>query len=161
MLGLSFAKRPDNYKKIDELISRSAQLKKKNINWLKKQGVTDVINFRVRDDIEDKFLESELLEKVGIQYHHIPTDAKHPKEEQVGEFLNIIEGIEENGGKIHIHCTAGADRTGMYSWIYKQFHGLGTMEENEKEMRDMGHDYLYYPALINWVKNFINENWWK
>ena len=36
-----FAKKPENYQKIDELVSRSARPKNSNIKWLKKQGVKD------------------------------------------------------------------------------------------------------------------------
>ncbi len=160
MLGLTFAKKPDNYKVIDELVSRSAQPDgKANIKWLKKHGVTDIINFRMRDDVGRCLTERELASKAGIKYHNIPTDAHDPDERQIGQFLDLVEGIREKGGKVHIHCRAGADRTGMYSWIYKQKHGIGEMAENEKEMRDMGHNNIAYPLLINWIKDFLYKDW--
>lgn len=50
-----------------------------------------------------------------MHYHNIPTDPQHPSERKVGEFLDLVEGIRQRGGKVHIHCHHGADRTGMYS----------------------------------------------
>ena len=93
--------------------------------------------------------------KIGMHYHNIPTNPFRPKEEQVGQFLNLVEGVQKGGGKVHIHCKHGADRTGMYSWIYKQKHGLGEMEENRKEMIKMGHDYVAFPRLISWITDYL------
>jgi protein tyrosine phosphatase (PTP) superfamily phosphohydrolase (DUF442 family) len=160
MFGITIAKKPNNYKRIDELVSRSAMPNtEKNMKWLKKQGVTDIVNFRISGSMKNGRREREVAEKYGIRYHHIPTDVKHPSERQVGEFLDIVEGVENSGGKLHLHCRWGADRTGMYSWIYKQKHGLGEMAENEKEMHCLGHDCVELPSLINWVKDYLYKDW--
>lgn len=160
MFGITLAKRPHNYKVIDELVSRSAMpTSEKNIKWLKKQGITDIINFRASGSLYYGGTERAAAEKYGITYHHIPTDVEHPQEEQVGQFLNIVDNVEKNGGKVHIHCRVGSDRTGMYSWIYKQTHGIGSMRENEYEMHIMGHDCVGLPSLINWVKDYLYKDW--
>lgn len=159
MFGIVFPKKPFNYKQIDELVSRSAQPRSKaHFKWLKRQGVTDIVNFRMRQDIGN-YTESDMAAKVGIKYHHIPTNACIPKEEQIGQFLDIVNKVDKKGGKIHIHCRAGADRTGMYSWIYKQKNGIGEMAENEREMKRMGHDQMRYPKLIGWIKEYILKDW--
>ena len=44
-----FKVKPDNYKKIDQYLSRSAQPTLKELKWLKKQGVTDIINLRTME----------------------------------------------------------------------------------------------------------------
>lgn len=160
MFGVVLAKKPPNYQKIDELVSRSAlPNSERDIKWLKKHGITDVINFRMSGSLDSGKREREVVEKYGMKYHHIPTDVKHPSERQVGHFLDIVEGVENQGGKVHIHCRAGADRTGMYSWIYKQKNGIGEMSENEREMREMGHNNIEIPSLINWVKDYLYKDW--
>lgn len=158
MLGITFATKPSNYKVIDELVSRSAQPNKNNIKWLKKHGVTDVINFCHDGDLR-VCDEKALVEKAGMHYHNIPTDPYHPSERKVGQFLDLVEGIRDDGGKVHIHCHHGADRTGMYSWIYKQKHGIGEMRDNEKEMVRMGHDVVSFPSMIGWIKEFLYKGW--
>ncbi len=160
MLGITIPKRPHNFEVIDNLVSRSAMpTSERNIKWLKNHGITDVINLRTSGSLYHGGREREACEKYGMNYHHIPTDVKHPSEKQVGQFLDIIDGVGQKGGKVHIHCRLGADRTGMYSWIYKQTHGIGTLQENEAEMRKMGHDSLELPGLINWVKDYLFKDW--
>lgn len=159
MFGITLPHKPNNYKKIDETVSRSAQPVKSGIKWLKKHGVTDVINFRYSTAKELGFDEKALVEQNGMRYHNIPTDAEHPSERKIGQFLDLVEGIKERGGKVHIHCMAGADRTGMYSWIYKQKHGLGDMDENRQEMIKMGHDNIRYFGLIDWITNYLYKGW--
>ena len=52
MFGITIAKKPNNYKRIDELVSRSAMPNtEKNMKWLKKQGVTDIVNFRISGSV--------------------------------------------------------------------------------------------------------------
>lgn len=158
MFGITFSNKPQNFKQIDSSVSRSAQPKESNIKWLKKHGVTDVIDFC--DEGDRKFYDEQaLVENAGIHYHNIPTDPLHPSERKVGEFLDLVEGIKQNGGKVHIHCYHGADRTGMYSWIYKQKHGIGEMKDNEREMIKMGHDRCCFPKMINWIKDYLYKGW--
>lgn len=157
MINVFFHGKPRNYLKIDNTVSRSAQPEAEDFKWLKEQGVTDVINFRTMIVSGNSFDEKMLVEKAGMKYHNIPSYTSYPTEENVGKFLDIIEGIKEVGGKAHIHCKAGADRTGMYSWIYKQTHNMGTMESNKKEMLEMGHHKKYYPDLISWIEDFLTN----
>ena len=155
--AISFKGKPDNYKKIDNTVSRSAQPKAEDFKWLKEQGVTDVINFRTMYVSGIGFDEKSLVEQNGMKYHNIPSHTKTPNEQNIGKFLDIVDNVQKQGGKVHIHCKAGADRTGMYSWIYKQTHNLGSMKSNEREMLEMGHHYNLYPNLINWIKNFLTK----
>ncbi len=155
--AISFNGKPDNYKKIDNTVSRSAQPKAEDFKWLKEQGVTDVINFRTMYVSGIGFDEKSLVEQNGMKYHNIPSHTKTPNEQNIGKFLDIVDNVQKQGGKVHIHCKAGADRTGMYSWIYKQTHNLGSMKSNEKEMLEMGHHSKLYPNLINWIKNFLTK----
>lgn len=155
MFGITFFKKPQNYKQIDSVMSRSAQPNKSNIKWLKKHGVTDVISF-CRANSENSE-EKTLVKAAGMQYHNIPTNPYNPSEENVGEFLDLVDNIKNKGGKAHIHCQHGADRTGMYSWIYKHKNNIGGMNENEQEMIDMGHDKFSIPGLIEWIKDFLHK----
>ena len=92
-----------------------------------------------------------------MHYHNIPTVSKNPKESLVKDFLGLVKDIISRGGKAHIHCKAGADRTGMYSFIYKELRGIGSTSENEKEWIKRGHDTSRYPDMINWTKNLLKK----
>ena len=155
---ISFCGKPNNYLKIDDTVSRSAQPMKDDFKWLKEQGVTDIINFRTMIKPNLDFDEKSVVEQNGMKYHNIPSVTPHPLEKNITEFLNIIDDVKKENGKVHIHCKAGADRTGMYSLIYKQINNLGDFISNKAEMIKMGHHDKLYPNLLPWIENFLNKH---
>ena len=70
-------------------------------------------------------------------------------------YLHGIAQVADKNGKLHIHCKAGADRTGMYAFIYKALNKIGSLAENEREWIERGHNTKLYPNLRAWTKNFI------
>lgn len=159
--NISFNGKPNNYAKIDETVSRSAQPKKEDFAWLKEQGVTDVFNFRTMHVSGVDFDEKTEVERLGMKYHNIPSITKQPKEENIDMFLKEVDEVKANGGKAHIHCKAGADRTGMYAFIYKAKENLGNTMDNVKEWLAHGHNQKLYPDLEGWTRQFINKKFGK
>ena len=155
--AINFKGKPWNYSVIDNCLSRSAQPNKEDFIWLKEQGVTDVFNFLTMIDPGVDFNEEELVKSLGMRYHNIPTITMCPNEEKVDIFLKEMEQISKNGGKAHIHCKAGADRTGMYAYIYKSIKGIGGRVDNLIEMINMGHNLELYPDLLPWANKLINK----
>ena len=155
--NIFFKGKPNNYARIDEHVSRSAQPQKEDLAWLKEQGVTDVINFRTMVVEGVDFNEETEVLKQGMRYHNIPSVTIKPTEEKIYKFLDVIDNVIENNGKAHIHCKAGADRTGMYAFIYKAVKNIGTIAENEVEWLKFGHNKKLYPNLQNWTKEFVKN----
>ncbi len=148
--------KPDNYKRIDKNVVRSAQPQAEEIVWLKKhRNITDIINFRTLTVPATDFNEEKLADALNIKYHSVPTETKKPKIEDVKHFLNIIDDVKKRDGKVLIHCRAGADRTGFYAFIYKVLNGLDNMKNAEKEMLEMGYHKDRYPFLQEMAKDFI------
>ena len=69
----------------------------------------------------------------------------------------MYEEIKQKNGIAHIHCKAGADRTGMYAYIYKTLNGIGTDSENLKEWIQLGHNMEIYPNLISQTKELLTK----
>ena len=157
IFNISFHGQPANYGVIDNYLSRSAQPKEDDFLWLKNNGVTDIINLRTMVVPELDFEERKIVEGLGMQYHNIPSYTNSPDVYNIQKFLNIVDSIKSKGGKSHVHCKAGADRTGMYAFIYKMFNNIGTLQENVVEWMKFGHHYDRYPDLINWTKNFVQQ----
>ena len=153
--NIKFAGKPDNYSVIDKFVSRSAQPKKEDLKWLKELGVTDIVNFRTMYTPDINFDEKAEAENLGIKYHSIPSVTRHPKEENIDLFLKKIEEIKSKGGKAHIHCKAGADRTGMYAFIYETINGIKTLPKSQAEWFEHGYHYKLYPDLMEWTRNFV------
>lgn len=152
---IAFKGMPSNYSKIDETVSRSAQPMAEDFVWLKEQGVTDVVNFRTMVVSGVEFDEKKAVEGLGMKYHNISSITAKPEERNIEEFLELAQKVKEKNGKLHIHCKAGADRTGMYAFIYKAIKNIGNLLENEKEWIARGHNIERYPDLRNWAKDFI------
>ena len=153
--SFSFKGEPPNYAKISNTLSRSAQPNKEDFKWLKDNGVTDIINFRTMVVSSVDYDEATEVSKLGMKYHNLPSITSKPTKENVDVFIDLVNNIERNGGKAHIHCKAGADRTGMYSFIYKEIKGIGSILENEKEWIARGHNIERYPNLRDWTKNLL------
>ena len=154
---ISFKGMPNNYQKIDNYVSRSAQPAPEDFIWLKEQGVTDIVNFRTLLDPYITFDEKATVEALGMKYHHIPTYSRNPKEEDVEKFLSLTEKVTKENGKLHIHCKAGADRTGLYAFIYKMKEGLGNINSNIREWISRGHNQKLYPKMIKWGEDFVKK----
>jgi protein tyrosine phosphatase (PTP) superfamily phosphohydrolase (DUF442 family) len=157
---IMFTGKPSNYVKIDDVVSRSAQPQKADFDWLKDEGVTDVFNFRTAS-VELDFDEKTEVEKRGMKYHSIPSYTRNPDEANVDRFLKEVDEVKANGGKAHIHCKAGADRTGMYSFIYKAKNHIDTMSNNMKEWFEHGYHQKLFPNLTSWAENFVNKRFGK
>ncbi|MBQ8460340.1 tyrosine-protein phosphatase [bacterium] len=152
---ISFNGKPKNYTLIDNAISCSAQPMKEDFVWLKEQGVTDIINLRTMVVFASDFDEQKTVESLGMKYHHLPSRTRQPNINTINTFLDLIEEIKINREKAHFHCSAGADRTGMYAFIYKMLNGLGSLAENENEWIARGHHQNLYPNLIKQTKELL------
>lgn len=146
---------PQNYHKIDSYLSRSAQVSREDILWLKSQGVTDIINFRTMHAPNIGFDEKAFVESNGIKYHSIPSVSSSPKRINVEKFLDIVNSIKNKNGKVHIHCRQGANRTGMYSYIYERLNKIGTPFDNYKEFVKRGWHFQKYPHIALWAERLV------
>ena len=105
----------------------------------------------------DGFDEKSQVARLGMKYHNIPTLPDKPSEAGIKTFLNLMDEIINKGGKAHIHCRAGADRTGMYAFVYKSIKNIGNPVENEVEWLMHGHNYKKFPDLITWTKKTLKQ----
>ncbi len=149
--------KPVNYKMVDLSLSRSGQIERPNVPWLKVNGFTDVINLRTMWNPAIDFDEGKILEANGIKYHNIPSVSRSPMAENVYKFLNIVENVKSTGGKVLVHCKQGADRTGMYVYIYESLNKIGTAFSRALEMFRHGYHYKTYPHLISWANDFVKH----
>jgi len=166
ILAVSFKESTDknpvninNFKKIDDCVSRGAQPDSETqFKWLKEQKFDVVINFRTLYASGLDFEEKKVVEDLGMKYHNIPiVTTAGPSEEDIKNFFSIIEEAKRNGQKVFIHCMAGQDRTGIMSAMYKIKNNLDSVENCVQEMREMGHDYGRFPNLIPQLRNFAQK----
>jgi uncharacterized protein (TIGR01244 family) len=93
-------------KAISQKVSVGEQPGKSDLEELKKDGVTTVVNLRVAG--EDTSLtpteERALAEKLGLQYHHLPISLDKLDAAQVKELREILHASQ---GPVFVHCGMG------------------------------------------------------
>jgi sulfide:quinone oxidoreductase len=126
-------------KTISERVSVGEQPRKADLEELKKDGVTTVVNLRVVGE-ETPLTPAEeraLAEQLGLQYHHLPISLDKLNAAQVKELREILENSK---GQVFVHCGLG-QRACSFSLaasgvstdsIFEQARKLGFPVQDEK-----------------------------
>jgi uncharacterized protein (TIGR01244 family) len=93
-------------KAISQRLSVGGQPQESDLEQLKKDGVTTVVNLRVAGEKSPLTPTEEraLAQKLGLQYHHLPISLDKLDATQVKELRKILR---ENQGPIYVHCGMG------------------------------------------------------
>ena len=155
---IHFLGMPYNYATVDKNLSRSAKPEVNDFYWLKEQGITDIIDLSNKsEDIFNRYDEKSVVENLGMSYHHIPSTTTTVEETKINKFLELMTNIKNKNGKAHIHCILGADRAGLYSFVYKMTNNIGNLLDNLQEWVKKGHDANRYPNLIPGAQEFLKK----
>ena len=148
-----------NYVKVDDFLSRSAELMKDDIDLLKNKKVTDIIDFRQDSEIiHMDYNEFEVAKNNGINYYNISTDPYNITKENIDKFLKIITKVKQEGGKVHIHCHEGADRTGLYTYIYERLFKNISQQEAYNHLISGGWHSFSYPDIPDIAETYVQMN---
>jgi uncharacterized protein (TIGR01244 family) len=93
-------------KAISQKVSVGEQPRKSDLEELKKDGVTTVINLRVTGENSSLTPDEErtLTEKLGLQYHHLPISLDKLDAAQVKVLRELLDGSQ---GPVFVHCGMG------------------------------------------------------
>jgi uncharacterized protein (TIGR01244 family) len=93
-------------KAISQRLSVGGQPQESDLEELKKDGVTTVVNLRVAGEKSPLTPTEEraLAQKLGLQYHHLPISLHKLDVTQVKELRKILR---ESQGPIYVHCGMG------------------------------------------------------
>jgi hypothetical protein len=95
--------------------------------WLREQGVRSIVTFRTENDVDYRSIGFENVMRVPL------SGAVMPTETQAVEYLKFVQNPANQ--PVHIHCTAGRDRTGMMAALVRYSIDGWTLDNALKEAR--------------------------
>jgi protein tyrosine phosphatase (PTP) superfamily phosphohydrolase (DUF442 family) len=118
---------------VDDRLWRGAQPGITGFRSLAASGVTTVIDLRPSPDARKVDRE---LRALGMQSIHLPvTDGTPPSPSQVRQVLDIVDN---NQGRVFLHCGEGVGRAGTMSAAYKVTTGKASASEALRESLAIG-----------------------
>ncbi|MCR5266110.1 MAG: hypothetical protein K6E29_05895 [Cyanobacteria bacterium RUI128] len=120
--SVTFGALPKKYKVVDECLIRGPHPHVWDVYRLKKEGVTQIFDFREKSLKGFKFAERLACKLFGIDYTRIKYSFLHEMFPTAKDYSYIAQKVQENGKKGGItllHCNSGTHRTALMSAFYK------------------------------------------
>lgn len=150
----------NNFHKIDETLMRGAKPTEAQLKELKSNGVDTIISFCTNYNPQYPKLriipdEANWAQKLGMNFHWMPERSnRNPSQKDVKRFFKITDCARARGEKVFIHCRYGADRTGLFSAIYRLKNQNVKLSDVIKELMKYGHDANNNPNIIPFIIDF-------
>jgi protein tyrosine phosphatase (PTP) superfamily phosphohydrolase (DUF442 family) len=147
----SFAKADPN------VLWRSGQPLIDEFKWLKQEGCTSIIDLRKDGEYGEVTIDSLIsgFKETGLNFYSIPIpDGKVPEEEQIIEFLELIQKPEVQPALIH--CRSGVGRTSLLAAVYRYSIQGWSMRKAIEESRNFknGVNEAQYKFLCKWAEKY-------
>lgn len=148
-----------NYHHIDRLVSRGARPTEAQITELKQHGYKHIIDFMTETAPGSNLPQEAVWAKnAGIQFHWLPFHSRNnPPKEYIDKFFEITDNAKLKNERVFIHCRHGADRTGVFSAIYKLRNFNAKLSDVVAEMFKYGHNANNNPNLITFVIRYKED----
>jgi atypical dual specificity phosphatase len=104
-----------------------------DIESLHEQGIRAIVTLRERSLTALRDITPKLLQKLDIQYLHVPVvDFEPPDEQQVLDVKIFIDEMRARRKPVYLHCYAGIGRTGTLLHGYYLLKGMSLEEAKAK-----------------------------
>lgn len=149
-----------NFHQVDDTLLRGAKPTQAQMQELKDNGVKTIISFCTNYNPQNPKArtlpdEAKWANKLGINFYWMPFRSKeNPLDQDVKAFFRITDKARENGEKVFIHCRHGADRTGVFSAIYRLRNQNVKLSDVIRELLKYGHDANNNPNIIPFIIDF-------
>jgi len=141
-----------NFVRVNEEFCTGGQPRPEHLQQLKADGVKAIIN--LRPPTEHRAAEEEAKAKeLGLRYFNIPVVFGDPKDEQVTEFLKILD--DPANRPAFIHCTS-AIRVGAFWMIRRVLRDGWTVDAAEEEAKKIG--LKESPHLNEFARRYIERH---
>lgn len=152
-----------NFHFVDETLLRGAKPTRGQLQELKDNGVKTIISFCTNYNPQNpkaKVLpeEANWANKLGINFYWMPfRSAENPLKQDIDTFFKVTDEARQNGERVFIHCRHGADRTGVFSAMYRLRNQNVKLSDVIRELMKYGHDSNHNPNIIPFLIDYYAE----
>jgi hypothetical protein len=118
--------------------------------WLRTRGVRSIVTFRTENDIDYRKFGFERVMYVPLSGSVMPT------EEKAAEYLKFIQ--KPANQPVHIHCSAGRDRTGMMAALARYSIDGWTLTKALDEARQYRDGKNLSARRVAWLRAWAKEH---
>lgn len=133
----TFAALPKKFKVVDDFLIRGPHPSVCDLFQLKKEGVTQIYDFRHKSIHGAKFIEKGMCKLLGIEYIRKPYSNLYGEYPTIQEFEEIAKTVVqkgEKGEKTLFHCNSGRHRTAHMSAFYELTKGKETLAQVKEKL---------------------------
>lgn len=147
------AEEPDiyNFLRLNEKYCTGGQPRTEELAKLKATGTRAIVNLRLPSEF-DEAAEVAEARRLGLRYYNIPVNSRALKDEQVEQFLEILEDAENL--PVFIHC-ASANRVGGFWMIQRVLVDGWSLEKAEAEALRVG---MRSPSVKDFARSYIERH---
>lgn len=152
-----------NFHYVDETLMRGAKPTQAQLQELKDNGVKTIISFCTNYNQQNPKTkvfpdEANWANKLGIDFYWMPfRSAENPLKQDIDTFFKVTDEARQNGERVFIHCRHGADRTGVFSAMYRLRNQNIKLSDVIRELMKYGHDANHNPNIIPFLIDYYAE----
>lgn len=132
----------DNFHAVDNGLFRCGILTTANFNDLIPFGIKSIISMKT--NVIDNISECKLASKYDIDYLNIPIMIQFYSENSILSMRNVYKNMCLLRKPLLVHCTRGADRTGIAIAMHRILQNKWDFERTIAEMDALGFNQLFY-----------------
>ena len=106
-----------DFKQLTEKIFTSGRVDEDGFKDLQKMHIKTVINLAPYHAINAFENEKEVVDRLGFEYIHIPSEFTQPKMEEYFQFEKVFQELLKTDKKVLVHCIANK-RVSSFFYIY-------------------------------------------
>ena len=116
-----------NFIRVSESVATGGQPTQAQIEAAHAEGFEAVVNLAPHDQQSGALPdEADLVESLGMAYHHIPVDWMMPLKENFTAFVQTMDGLGDR--KVLVHCAANYRVSAFYSTYAMKKHGWSAQQ---------------------------------
>lgn len=143
-----------NFIRINDRVGTGGQPTREQLEAAHAEGYQAVINLAPANADNHALPDEEnVVQSLGIAYHHIPVAWNNPRKEDFIAFEEAMVGLA--GKKVLVHCAANFRVTAFYS-LYAMKHENWSMEQADQLIAQIWESRPDYRMDDTW-KSFIDE----